>query len=112
MPEIIRKSTPYLALTTTAVILLSGLIWLHPLLTKQYTNARLEHERQIVNALQLTDLALFTEATYTRHPNLADRFVPFQNHPMALSQFPAESLLPPPVHLLSTWAAKVWQETQ
>ena len=50
---------------------------------------------QLVQALGLTDLALFTEARYTRNPSLADLHSPFQDHPMALEHFPTGSLVPP-----------------
>lgn len=49
----------------------------------------------LVRALGLTDLALFTEARYTRHPSLADLHSPFQDHPLALEHFPSGSLVPP-----------------
>jgi len=49
----------------------------------------------LVSALGLTDLALFTEARYTRHPSLADLASPFQDHPMALEHFPSGSIVPP-----------------
>ena len=47
----------------------------------------------------LTDLALFTEARYTRHPSQADAHAAFQDHPGALEHFPTGALLPPPTHL-------------
>jgi hypothetical protein len=46
--------------------------------------------------LELTDLALFTEARYTRHPSQADLHAPFQDHPAALEHFPSGSFVPPP----------------
>lgn len=55
--------------------------------------------RSQVRRLQLTDLALFTEARYTRNPSLADRFTPFQDHPFALEHFPSGSLVSPPESL-------------
>jgi hypothetical protein len=48
-----------------------------------------------VRALQLTDLSLWTEARYTRHPSQADRFTPFQDFPSALEHFPAGSIIAP-----------------
>jgi hypothetical protein len=51
---------------------------------------------QLVKSLQLTDLCLFTEARYTRHPSMADRFAPFQDHPTALEHFPSGSFVTPP----------------
>ncbi|MEI7818281.1 MAG: hypothetical protein WCI45_13940 [Desulfuromonadales bacterium] len=43
----------------------------------------------------MTDLCLATEARYTRHPAMADRHAPFQEHPMALEHFPTGSLILP-----------------
>ncbi|OQW87499.1 MAG: hypothetical protein BWK72_13275 [Rhodoferax ferrireducens] len=49
----------------------------------------------LVKALHLTDLALFTEARYTRHLSQADAFAAFQDGPVALEHFPAGSLVMP-----------------
>lgn len=55
------------------------------------------HEaRDLAARLGVTDLALFNEARYTRHPSQADRHAAFQDHPMALEHFPSGALLPPP----------------
>ncbi len=51
--------------------------------------------QQVVRALCLTDLAIWTEARYTRHPSQADRFTPFQDFPSALEHFPAGSIIGP-----------------
>jgi len=51
--------------------------------------------RQIVSRLSLTDLSLWTEARYTRHPSQADLFSAFQDSPSALDCFPAASMVPP-----------------
>lgn len=56
----------------------------------------LDGQRALVAALGLTDLALFTEARYTRHPSQADLHSAFQDHPLALDHFPSASLVPPP----------------
>ncbi|WP_232023936.1 hypothetical protein [Sulfurivermis fontis] len=53
----------------------------------------------LVAELGLTDLALFTEARYTRHLSQADRHTAFQDHPLALDHFPSGSLVPPPQRL-------------
>lgn len=55
----------------------------------------LARERALVQSLGLTDLCLFTEARYTRHPTQADLHTPFQDHPLALEHFPTGSLVPP-----------------
>ena len=54
----------------------------------------------LVAQLRLTDLALFTEARYTRHPSQADLHSAFQDHPLALEHFPTGSLISPPAGLL------------
>jgi hypothetical protein len=102
-----RKSTLFIGLTAVGCLCLAGLIGLYPIVAGKATARRIDGERLIVGRLALTDLCLFTEASYTRHPNLADRFVPFQDHPMAASHFPSESLLGPPTHL---WEMPVLQE--
>ena len=58
----------------------------------------LQHRAKLVRELGLTDLALFTEARYTRHPTQADLHSAFQDHPMALEHFPSGSLQPLPPH--------------
>ncbi len=54
---------------------------------------------ELVRSLGLTDLALFTEARYTRHLSQADLHSAFQDHPGALEHFPSGSLTAPPRHL-------------
>jgi hypothetical protein len=57
---------------------------------------RLDANRQLVRALSLTDLALWSEARYTRHPSMADLFTPFQDYPSSMEHFPAGSIAAPP----------------
>ena len=59
----------------------------------------LQHRAKLVRELGLSDLALFTEARYTRHPTQADLHSAFQDHPMALEHFPSGSIQPPPSSL-------------
>ena len=73
--------------------------------------ARLRDERSaneaasiaLVERLGLTDLVLFTEARYTRHPSQADLQSAFQDHPAALEHFPTGSLMPPPAGILKAY---------
>jgi hypothetical protein len=58
----------------------------------------------LVRELQLTDLCLFTEARYTRHPAMADLHSPFQDHPGAVEHFPSGSLLTPPTAITRPYA--------
>ena len=92
-----RSGDPVLALLLFALLAFAGTLlhtWRMP-----DQNAPREAARQQVRALRLTDLALMTEARYTRHPSLADRHTPFQDHPLALEHFPTGSVLGPPPHL-------------
>jgi hypothetical protein len=60
---------------------------------------RLDANREMVARLGLTDLALFTEARYTRHPSQADLHSALQDHPGAFDHFPSGSLIAPPAVL-------------
>ncbi|MCE5263976.1 MAG: hypothetical protein LLG97_10630 [Deltaproteobacteria bacterium] len=53
----------------------------------------------VVRDLELTDLALFTEARYTRHLSQTDLHSAFQDHPLSLEHFPAGSMAAPPARL-------------
>ena len=90
-----RKSTVFLLFTLGNVILLVLLLW-----SGRYASgdarAMREASRLMVQQLQLTDLCLFTEARYTRHPSMADLHSAFQDHPLALEHFPSGSLATPP----------------
>ncbi|RDH82239.1 MAG: hypothetical protein DIZ78_16055 [endosymbiont of Escarpia spicata] len=65
-------------------------------LRRQSATEDLQHRSALVAELGLTDLALFTEARYTRHPSQSDLHSAFQDHPMALEHFPSGSLIFPP----------------
>jgi hypothetical protein len=58
-----------------------------------------ERNRDVVRALGLTDLSLWTEARFTRHPSQTDFFSPFQDLPGGMDHFPAAALMVPPAHL-------------
>ena len=60
-------------------------------------------KQDLVSRLQLTDLSLFTEARYTRHPSQADLHSAFMNHPLAFEHFPTGSLISPPAHLTKAY---------
>jgi len=85
-----------------ALLLVLGQLVAVSLLAVLGTNASKRAEnrdsvnRAVVSALGLTDLALWSAASYCRHPSTADRFAPFADHPSALEHFPAGSVVPPP----------------
>ncbi len=64
---------------------------------EQHQQQTREDNRLMVRELGLTDLALSTGTSYTRHPSQADLFAPYNEHPCAFEHFPAGSFLPPPV---------------
>lgn len=52
--------------------------------------------RRLVRELGLTDLALWSDASYCRHPCSADFYSAHSDHPAAMDRFPAGSMVPPP----------------
>ena len=54
-----------------------------------------EADRALVKALGLTDLALWSEPSYCRHPSQADLFAAHAIHPAALETYPPGSIVPP-----------------
>jgi hypothetical protein len=75
---------------------LFSLMGLHARTETRADFARMRQLRHATANLRLTDLCLFTEAGYTRHPSQSDGHMPFQNHPLALEHFPSGSLVMPP----------------
>ncbi|HMK56613.1 MAG TPA: hypothetical protein VK448_08265 [Dissulfurispiraceae bacterium] len=63
------------------------------------TQKKLSEERAMIEKLGLTDLCLFTDARYMRHPSMADLNTPFQDHPTSIEHFPSGTLAEPPRHL-------------
>ena len=56
---------------------------------------KVAEKQSLVGQLGLTDLAIWSEARYTRHPSQADLFTPFQDYPGAFDHFPAGSIIAP-----------------
>ena len=94
----VTRSTAFLGLVLLLTVLaaLAGVD-----AVRRHGNAveRLAENRAFVRAYELTDLCLFTDARYTRHPSVADRHSPFQDAPLSLEHFPSGSLASPPAHL-------------
>jgi hypothetical protein len=94
----IRKSGLCLSLLVAGLLFL-GLMFTHAWLQRQADGPSIDRMAGVVANLELTDLALFTEARYTRHLSQTDLHSAFQDHPLSLEHFPAGSLAGPPAHL-------------
>ena len=93
-----RKSDVFFIYVAVGTILMC-LIFLDAALSRYFDGDSLRERREIVRALTLTDLCLFTEARYTRHPSMTDLNTPFQDHPVSLEHFPSGAIMGPPPHL-------------
>jgi hypothetical protein len=96
----VRKSTGFLALLFTGVLIAGGVLFIQPRYQIEVYEKGLAKRKHLVHELQLTDLCLFTEARYTRHLSQADLHSAFQDYPMAFEHFPSGSMVSPPEHLL------------
>jgi hypothetical protein len=91
----LRKSNPVLILAAISALLI-GLMFAHAQLQRLADLPSIDAVAGVVANLELTDLALFTEARYTRHLSQADFHSAFQDHPVALEHFPSGSIAGPP----------------
>jgi hypothetical protein len=85
-----RRSLQFLLFTAITLT-----VFLTLPLHARHAQLRLDSELRQLRNLHATDLCLSTEARYTRHPAMADRHAPFQEHPLALEHFPSGSLIMP-----------------
>jgi len=93
-----RKSNLFLSYLGIAIALFF-LMFAHASWERNKAAPVLEDKREMVAKLELTDLCLFTEARYTRHPVMADLNTAFQDYPMSFEHYPTGSLVPPPAHM-------------
>ena len=93
-----RLATKFFILIATGLLLL-GLTFAHSAWHQVAAPEDLEQVTTLVRTLELTDLCLFTEARYTRHPAMADLSTPFQDYPMSMEHYPTGALMAPPSHL-------------
>ncbi len=90
-----RKSTLFLSYIALMTALASASL-LHARARGRSDLPRLQRNADLVRRLELTDLCLFTEAQYTRHPAVTVLHTPFQDHPLSFEHFPSGSLSGPP----------------
>jgi len=89
-----RKSSYFFLSLLTGAALLSATM-IHAAHQRNIRMFELDRITEFARGLELTDLCLFTETRYSRHPSQADLNSPFQDHPTSLEHFPAGSLCPP-----------------
>jgi hypothetical protein len=90
-----RKSNLFLIYLAINIILIFAM-FAHASLEKRADMGSLQEKVEMVKSLRLTDLCLFTEASYTRHLSQSDFHTPFQDSPMSLEHFPSGSIVMPP----------------
>ena len=93
---ILIKARVFLAATVIQVIVLVGLFTWSMAVARGRMVEEIPRKQELVQRLELTDLAIWTEARYTRHPSQADFFAPFQDGPSSLEHFPAGSVVAAP----------------
>jgi hypothetical protein len=96
---VLRRSTIYLG-TTAGLVLALGGMFLYASGEVRASGPLFARKTALVRQLELTDLCLFTEASYTRHLSTTDLSTPFQDYPMSLEHFPTGGLVGPPPHLM------------
>lgn len=94
-----RHSTIFFCIVALNILIL-GVMTVHALRVRAAMIPELTRTAEMVRELELTDLCLFTEASYTRHLSQTDLRTPFQDHPLAFEHFPTGSLTAPPAHSL------------
>jgi hypothetical protein len=90
------RARTYLVLTGLLLVTLTALLMRGEYRSRQFAAVTAPPLARLGATLGLTDLAIWTEARYTRHPSQADRFAAFQDLPGAFDHFPAGSIVAPP----------------
>src|SRR5512141_883474 len=93
-----RKADAFALVVLTGIVGL-GLAFTHAAVRDRLARPDLQEKAALVARLELTDLALFTDARYARHPSMADRHTPFQDGPLSMEHFPSGTVILPPPHL-------------
>lgn len=89
------KCKVFLSAIAVALAVVVALVFYSASMSKARHRDEMPKKANLVKALGLTDLAIWTEARYTRHPSQADFFTAFQDFPSALEHFPAGSIVSP-----------------
>ncbi len=103
---ILRHSTLYCS-GTSLLLLAATALTIHGRLSRVWAGPSLTQKSALVRTLGLTDLCLFTEASYTRHLSMADLNTPFQESPLVFEHFPSGSLVAAPQQLSGVHATQM-----
>ncbi len=88
-----RSSIFFIYIAITFIILC--LFFIQSSIEIRMREGEIRMKKETVRVLGITDLCLFTEARYTRHPSMADQHTPFQDYPLSLEHFPSGSMVNP-----------------
>ncbi|MFZ2198707.1 MAG: hypothetical protein WAV13_13285 [Thermodesulfovibrionales bacterium] len=89
------KHKLFLGFTFLEILVLSVMFLFSQKTVAERKMGEVAAKRELVRHLKLTDLSLWTEARYTRHPSQADVFTAFQDSPSSFEHFPAGSIIGP-----------------
>jgi len=92
----VTRAARFLAVVAVGFALLAFFVGWAAHENRRWGREELPRLHALTARLSLSDLALWTEARYTRHPSQADLFSAFQDSPGAPEHFPAGSILSPP----------------
>ncbi|MFZ5906615.1 MAG: hypothetical protein ACOYVJ_04310 [Nitrospirota bacterium] len=95
-----RKSDYFLGFLAVSIMLMVIMAF-HAARSIRHQMPDIRAKAGMVRELHLTDLCLFTDARYTRHPAMADLHTAFQDHPVSFEHFPSGTIIAPPPHLNS-----------
>ena len=96
------KHKLFLGFTFLEILVLSVMFSYSQMTVAARNRDEVPAKRELVRYLKLTDLSLWTEARYTRHPSQADVFTAFQDFPSSFEHFPAGSIIGPESITMST----------
>lgn len=89
------KSKIFIGIIVVECFMLISVYMRELIVQDSVTMPLLQEKKMVVTRLGLTDLAIWTEARYTRHPSQADFFSAFQDFPASFDHFPAGSIIAP-----------------
>ena len=93
--RVMSRARTFIVLGTLGLVVLGSLVGWTRYESRRWKRDDLPQLRALSSRLHLSDLALWTEARYTRHPSQADLFSAFQDSPGAPEHFPAGSIVSP-----------------